>query len=190
MLNNRWLVFLFVTYFFINFGAVCATDSVDVKAEQTLHIDIPVKLEKANVVFNVDHLAFMYNKVIQIGNLTKDPELRYTPQGTPVANFRVAVTTKHKSGDGYKDQTLFIDVVVFGKQAENCSQYLAKGRRVLVEGRLQERRWESEGQQRSKMEIIADTVRFMPSRKGDGAGTVSQQPEEAPPAESTDLEPF
>jgi single-strand DNA-binding protein len=132
----------------------------------------------------------MYNKAIQIGHLTKDPELRYTPQGTPVANFRIAVTTKHKSSDGYKDQTLFIDVVVFGKQAENCSQYLAKGRRVLVEGRLQERRWESEGQQRSKVEIVADTVRFMTSGKGEGTGAASQQHEEAPAEATTELEPF
>jgi len=65
----------------------------------------------------------MYNKVILVGNLTRDPELRYTLQGTPVANFRIAVTTKHKSGEGYKDETLFVDVVVFGKRAENCSQY-------------------------------------------------------------------
>jgi len=132
----------------------------------------------------------MYNKVIQIGNLTKDPELRYTPQGTPVANLRIAVTTKHKSGEGYKDETLFIDVVVFGKQAENCSQYLAKGRKALVEGRLQERRWESDGQQRSKMEIIADSVRFMPGGKGNGAGAGAQHSEEAVPEETTELEPF
>ncbi len=132
----------------------------------------------------------MYNKVIQIGNLTKDPDLRYTPQGTPVSNFRIAVTTKHKSGDGYKDDTLFIDVVVFGKQAENCSQYLAKGRKALVEGRLQERRWESDGQQRSKMEIVADSVRFMGGVKGNVTSAGGRQQEDQIPEETTDLEPF
>jgi single-strand DNA-binding protein len=107
-----------------------------------------------------------------------------------VANFRIAVTTKHKSGDGYKDETLFIDVVVFGKQAENCSQYLAKGRKALVEGRLQERRWESDGQQRSKMEIVADSVRFMGGGKGNGSGAGASNSEETVPEETTELEPF
>jgi single-strand DNA-binding protein len=86
----------------------------------------------------------MYNKVILIGNLTKDPELRYTPQGTPVSTFRLATNYRYKHGDDMKQETTFIDIVVFGKQAESCSQYLNKGSSALVEGRLQERRWESE----------------------------------------------
>ena len=85
----------------------------------------------------------MYNKVIMIGNLTKDPELRYTPQGTPVCSFRIAVNNKIKKGDNVENDTLFIGVVAFGKQAETASKYLLKGRGVLVDGRLQERRWES-----------------------------------------------
>jgi single-strand DNA-binding protein len=131
----------------------------------------------------------MYNKVILIGNLTKDPELRYTPQGTPVCNFRIAVNTGFKkAAEERKDDTLFIDIVVFGKQGESCSQYLSKGKSVLTEGRLQERRWESDGQQRSKVEVIAASVRFL-SRKGDGAGA-SVSPEEGHHEEGTDLEPF
>jgi single-strand DNA-binding protein len=78
----------------------------------------------------------MYNKVILIGNLTKDPEVRYTPQGTPVASFRLAVNQKYKSGDEMKQDTLFIDVVVWGKQGETCGQYLNRGSSALVEGRL------------------------------------------------------
>jgi single-strand DNA-binding protein len=131
----------------------------------------------------------MYNKAILIGNLTKDPELRYTPQGTPVSTFRLAVNYRYKQGDEMKQETTFIDIVVFGKQAESCSQYLNKGSSVLVEGRLQERRWESDGQPRSKFEIVAQTVRFLSSRKGpaqDAAGEGEFQP----PAETTDLEPF
>lgn len=130
----------------------------------------------------------MFNKVIMVGNLTKDPELRYTPQGTPIATLRLAVSSRFRSGDEMKEETLFIDTVVWGKQGESCSQYLSKGRPVLVEGRLQERRWESDGQQRSKVEIVAQNVRFL-GRKGDFP---AQGPRSggAPPEEITDIEPF
>ena len=136
----------------------------------------------------------MFNKVIFIGNLTKDPELRYTPQGTPVASFRIAVNSRYKQSDELKSETLFIDIVVFGKQAESCSQYLSKGRSVLVEGRLQERRWESNGQQKSKVEVIANTVRFL-SKKSAGesvsaGGDAVPNEDAAQPEETTDLEPF
>lgn len=129
----------------------------------------------------------MFNRIILIGNLTKDPELRYTPQGTPVTTFRLAVTSRYRQSDELKEETLFIDTVVFGKQAETCSQYLSKGRPVLVEGRLQERRWESDGQQRSKCEVVAQTVRFL-ARRGEGGGR--QDTGSGPPEESTELEPF
>lgn len=106
-----------------------------------------------------------YNKVILIGNLTKDPEIRYTPSGTPVASFRLAVNHRYKKGEDLKEDVCFIDIVVFGKQAENCGQYLSKGSSVIVDGRLQERRWETdEKQKRSKHEIVAQTVRFFPKR--------------------------
>ena len=131
----------------------------------------------------------MYNKIILIGNLTKDPELRYTPQGTPVASFRLAVNYRYKQSDEPKQETMFIDNVVFGKQAESCSKYLNKGSSVLVEGRLQERRWESDGQQRSKFEVIAQSVRFLP-RRGSSQDTGQSGDNEIPPEETTDLEPF
>ncbi len=130
----------------------------------------------------------MYNKVILIGNLTKDPELRYTPQGTPVASFRLAVNRRYKQADEVKQETTFIDNVVFGKQAESCSKYLNKGSSVLVEGRLQERRWESNGQQRSKFEVIAQSVRFLSKRGGSQEQVV--EGDIIPPEETTDLEPF
>jgi single-strand DNA-binding protein len=132
----------------------------------------------------------VYNKIILIGNLTKDPELRYTPQGTPVASFRIAVNSKYKQSDEVKQETLFIDNVVFGKQAESCSKYLNKGSSVLVEGRLQERRWEANGQQKSKFEVIAQSVRFLSRRGGTQDSTPSGEGEMIAPEETTDLEPF
>ena len=129
----------------------------------------------------------MYNKVIMIGNLTKDPELRYTPQGTPVCSFRIAVNNRIKKGDNVENDTLFIGVT-FGKQAETASKYLSKGSGVLVDGRLQERRWESGGQQKSLMEIVARDLKFMPKR--DGSGGTAAHTDETPPEETADLEPF
>ena len=133
----------------------------------------------------------MYNKVILIGNLTKDPELRYTPQGTPVTSFRIAVNYRYKQSDDMKQETMFIDNVVFGRQAESCSKYLSKGSPVLVEGRLQERRWESNGQQRSKFEVVAQSVRFLSRRSQSAEGDAfGAEGDTVPPEETTDLEPF
>jgi len=129
--------------------------------------------------------GIMFNKVIMVGNLTQDVELRYVASGTAVANMRIAVATKYRSGDEYKEETLFIDVVVWGKQGESCSQYLVKGRQVLVEGRLQERSWESDGQTRRKTEIVANTVRFL-GNKGDSGGSQGQGHQ----GEVSDIEPF
>ena len=128
----------------------------------------------------------MYNKAILIGNLTKDPEIRYTPQGTPVVTFRLAVNSKFKSGDEMKQEALFIDIVVFGKHAEPVGQYLTKGSSALVEGRLQERKWETEGKQHSKFEVVGQTVRFL-SRKG---GQTAEGAGAGIPEESSELEPF
>ncbi|MBQ27352.1 MAG: single-stranded DNA-binding protein [Nitrospiraceae bacterium] len=107
-----------------------------------------------------------FNKVILMGNLTKDPELRYTPSGTSVVEFSLAVNRKFGQGEEQKDEVCFIDIVVFGKQAENCGQYLTKGNGVIVDGRLSQRRWETaEGQKRSKHEVVALNVTFMPKRQ-------------------------
>lgn len=132
----------------------------------------------------------MYNKIILIGNLTKDPELRYTPQGTPVTTLRIAVNHKYKQADEMKQETMFIDNVVFGKQADSCSKYLNKGSSVLVEGRLQERRWESNGQQKSKFEVIAQSVRFLSKKAGMPESVSGAESDMIPPEETTDLEPF
>lgn len=133
----------------------------------------------------------MFNRIILIGNLTKDPDVRYTPSGTPVTTMRLAVTSKYKQGDELKDDTLFIDAVVFGRQAESCGQYLSKGNPVLVEGRLRERRWESDGAQKFKFEVVANNVRFLPKRESRQAGAgESGTSDITPPEEITDLEPF
>jgi len=111
-----------------------------------------------------------FNKVIVMGNLTRDPEIRYNPNGTPVANLSMAVNRRYKQGEEFKDEVSYFDVVVFGRQAENCSQYLNKGAGVLVDGRLQQRRWETDdGQKRSKVEIVAQNIQFMPKKGQAGA---------------------
>ncbi len=107
-----------------------------------------------------------------------------------MASFRIAVNSKYKQSDEVKQETLFIDNVVFGKQAESCSKYLNKGSSVLVEGRLQERRWEANGQQKSKFEVIAQSVRFLSRRGGTQDSTPSGEGEMIAPEETTDLEPF
>ncbi len=107
----------------------------------------------------------MFNKVILGGYMVSDVLMKYTPQGTPVATLRIAVNSgKNKNGE---KETLFIDSVVFGKTAENCDKYLKKGDPVLIEGKLRERKWESKGEEKSKMEIFVESVRFLPKRKND-----------------------
>jgi len=104
-----------------------------------------------------------YNKVLLMGNLTKDPELRYTPQGTAVVNLRMAVNRKFRTKDQeLKEEVCFITAVAWNKQAEVCNQYLHKGSSVFVEGRLQSRTWEDNtGAKRSVIEIRAERVQFM-----------------------------
>jgi len=110
-----------------------------------------------------------FNKVILVGNLTKNPELRYTPNGTPVTSFGLAVNRRFRQGEELKEEVCFVDIVVFGKQAEHCGQYLSKGNGVIIDGRLQQRRWETEdGQKRSKHEVVAQTVTFLPKRQDSG----------------------
>ncbi|PIS33788.1 MAG: single-stranded DNA-binding protein [Candidatus Omnitrophica bacterium CG08_land_8_20_14_0_20_41_16] len=106
-----------------------------------------------------------YNKVLLMGNLTKDPELRYTPQGTAVANLRLAVNRKYKDkNQELKEEVCFITAVVWNKQAETCNQYLHKGSGVFVEGRLQSRSWEDKtGAKRNVIEVKAERVQFLGS---------------------------
>lgn len=123
------------------------------------------------------------NKVLLIGNLTRDPELRYIPSGTAVATFTVAVNRVYKNPAGEKkEQVSFIRVVVWGRRAEVCGEYLSKGSPVFVEGRLQSRDWETQdGQKRSTVEVVADNIQFL--RMGQKAAAAqgdkqTTQPEE------------
>ncbi len=111
------------------------------------------------------------NKVLIIGNLTRDPELRYIPTGTAVVNLRVAVNRRFRDRAGeQKEETCFITAVVWDKQAEACNQYLNKGSAVFVEGRLQSRSWDApDGTKRNTIEIRAERVQFLNSQKQAGA---------------------
>ena len=106
-------------------------------------------------------MAVNINRVILAGNLTKDPELRYLPNGTAVTVLRIAVNRRFKGRSGDVDETCFVDVKVYGKQAESCGEYLSKGRNVLVEGRLRLEEWNTEGGRRSKHVVVADRVQFL-----------------------------
>lgn len=111
------------------------------------------------------------NKVFLIGNLTRDPELRYTPGGTAVANLGIAVNRRFKDSSGeLKEEVCFLTVTVWDKQAEACCQYLSKGRPVFVEGVLQSRFWETtDGQKRSAIDVRAERVQFLGSYTGSTA---------------------
>jgi single-strand DNA-binding protein len=134
-----------------------------------------------------------FNKVILLGNLTRDPEVRYTPNGIAVASFAIAVNRKYKQGEETKEEVSYIDIVVFGKQAEACGQYINKGDSVLIDGRLQQRRWETEdGQKRNKVEVVALSVNFMPKRSsggGQGSGRGQAEPMPEAPVDEGDI-PF
>lgn len=115
-----------------------------------------------------------FNKVMLMGNLTRDPELRYTSGGQAVCNFSLAINRYFNDKQGErKEETTFMRVTVWGKQGENCAQYLTKGRSAFVEGRLQSRSWETEdGQKRSAVDVVADSVQFIGGR-GDTSDVTS-----------------
>ena len=116
-----------------------------------------------------------FAKVSLIGNLGKDPEAKFTAGGTPVCNLRVGCTDKAKDKDGnWTDRTEWVNLVCFGKTAENVTQYLAKGRQIYAEGRLQTREWnDREGNKRYTTEVVADKVLFIGPRDAAGAGKPS-----------------
>src|ERR687891_2380065 len=115
-------------------------------------------------------MAASINRVVLVGNLTRDPELRHTPSGTPVCSLRLAVNTRRKDESGqWTDKPNYFDVTVWGQQGEACAQYLSKGRPVAVDGRLEWREWEAQdGSKRQAVEIIADSVQFLGGRQEAG----------------------
>ncbi|MBV8257764.1 MAG: single-stranded DNA-binding protein [Actinobacteria bacterium] len=116
-------------------------------------------------------MAASINRVVLVGNLTKDPELRHTAGGTPVCGLRIAVNSRRRDeGGNWIDKPNYFTVNVFGNQAENCAQYLAKGRPVAIDGRLDWREWQSQdGAKREAVEIVAESVQFLGGR-GEGEG--------------------
>jgi len=132
------------------------------------------------------------NKVFLIGNLTRDPELRVTPKGTPICQFGIAVNRQFKDESGAtRDETTFVDVEAWGKQGELVSKYLAKGSPAMVEGRLKLDQWEDKqsGQKRSKLKVVLDNVQFLSTRGGGGPGaSPSVAGEESAPAPASNLQ--
>lgn len=119
------------------------------------------------------------NKVFLIGNLTRDPELRYSPSGTAVAKFGLAINRTYKGQDGEKKEDVcFVDIVAFGKRAEFCANYFSKGKPIFIEGHLQYSSWETpEGQKRSRLEVMAEGIQFMGGPKT-GEGIAGEAGEE------------
>jgi len=129
-----------------------------------------------------------FNKVILAGNLTRDPELRYTPKGMAIAKITLAINRSWKSESGeMKEEVTFVDVDAFGRTAENIGQYFKKGRPILVEGRLKYDTWEDKqtNQKRSKLGVVLENFQFMDSKgSGDGDAPRSRPAASAPKAEA------
>lgn len=119
-------------------------------------------------------MAASFNKVILVGNLTRDPQIRYTPKGTAVAEIGLAVsrTWFDQGSNQKKEETTFVDITLWGRQAEIAGEYLAKGRPVLIEGRLHLDTWDDKesGQKRSKLKVVCEQMQLLGSREGGGGG--------------------
>ena len=122
-------------------------------------------------------MARNINRVIVVGILTRDPELRHTPSGMAVCSLRIAVNTTRKDETGqWVDKPNYFDVTVWGQQGENCAQYLSKGRPVAIDGRLEWREWEQDGNKRQAVEIVADNVQFLGGRQDAEGGSPAYVP--------------
>jgi single-strand DNA-binding protein len=121
-------------------------------------------------------MAASLNKVLLMGNLTRDPEVKYTPKGTAVCDLGIAINDSYKAQDGtIKETVTYVDVEVWGRTAENCKQYLTKGRPVFVEGQLKLDQWEQDGQKKSKLKVRADRVQFLGGGPGRSSGGGEQR---------------
>ncbi|CAN5617377.1 single-stranded DNA-binding protein [soil metagenome] len=128
-------------------------------------------------------MARSVNQVFLMGNLTRDPELRQIPSGQSVVSFSLALNRSYKDQSGeWKEATDYIDCVAWAQLAERIAQYLSKGRRCLVQGRLQYRSWEQDGQKRSKVEVIANDVTFLDAPTGGSGQQADNQKDEVPTA--------
>src|SRR3954463_4777476 len=111
-----------------------------------------------------------FNRVVLVGNLTRDPELRYIPSGTAVSDIGLAVNDRVKRGDQWVDEVTFVDITLWGRTAEIANEYLSKGAPVLIEGRLKQDRWEKDGQKHSKLKVTCDRMQMLGGRDGAGGG--------------------
>ena len=128
-----------------------------------------------------------FNKVILVGNLTRDIELRNTPSGTSVADAGIAVNDRRKQGDDWVDETSFVDLTLWGRTAENAAEYLSKGSPILVEGRLKQDSWENDqGEKRTKLKVVVDKLQFLSNKKD---GEQKQEPVAAGSTKDGDI-PF
>jgi len=119
-----------------------------------------------------------YNRVVLMGNLTRDPELRYIPSGTAVSEIGLAVNDRVKKNDQWVEEVNFIDVTLWGRTAEVASEYLSKGSNILIEGRLKYDTWEKDGQKRSKLRVIAEKMQMVGGRSGGGDGNQGGAPQQ------------
>ena len=111
-----------------------------------------------------------FNRVVLMGNLTRDPELRYISSGTAVSEIGLAVNDRVKKGDQWVDEVTFVDVTLWGRTAEVANEYLSKGSNILIEGRLKYDSWEKDGQKRSKLRVVAEKMQMVGGRGGGGGG--------------------
>jgi single-strand DNA-binding protein len=111
-----------------------------------------------------------FNRVILVGNLTRDPELRYIPSGTAVSDIGLAVNDRVKRGDQWVDETTFVDITLWGRTAEVCNEYCSKGSPIMIEGRLKLDRWEKDGQKHSKLKVIGERMQMLGGKEGGGGG--------------------
>jgi len=139
-------------------------------------------------------MAASLNKVILIGNLTADPELRYTPSGTARTRFAIAINRQYKNASGQlQEEVTFVPIVTWGSQAENCANYLSKGRSVAVDGRLRIDTFENaDGERRKVVEVVASSVQFLggPSRQSDSGPSDSEKAEPSPDSQADEEVPF
>ena len=132
-------------------------------------------------------MAKGFNKVVLMGNLTRDPETRQTPNGQSVTNFSLAISRTWKGQDGSNQEAVsFIDCVAWGRTGEVIAQYMQKGRPILVEGRLDQRSWEQDGNKRSKVEVVVENFNFVGGGDGAGAGASSSSSSSSSSSKSND----
>jgi single-strand DNA-binding protein len=127
-----------------------------------------------------------YNRVVLLGNLTRDPELRYIPSGMAVSDIGLAINDRVKRNDQWVEETTFVDITLWGRTAEVANEYLSKGSSVLIEGRLKFETWEKDGQKRSKLKVVGEKMQMVGARGGSsGGGPSDGGPSQSRPQEQT-----